>query len=353
MNEENNEQQVNKEQESMFKKLIARFHKPKIVLAIAGIAIATSVIVGIAIHNNLKNQNSDANDNNFNIGNIFDGNNNGSNNNNGNNSANNNQNNDFSQYSQLLQNILNNEEYDSLIHQVFHGGGEVFKNGALKPHPYAFLEDQGFDVNKIKSGKMDAYTLSYVLDEDPNSLYMHTRVLVNNSYWQNYLLKYTLTDREMEDYNMLHLVKNSVTNFYVQSVFMNNEISKMKTPEILGTSKIDANSFSKMTTDLQQYHGSDPYSVIMLNPNSNDNTFELIAVPSFYDENNMCFDGSILQNVCWGKIYFNGDVFTDPYLHGAYIYLESSTKECTIYRTQDVKLNQVHCNNFENPTNPY
>ena len=74
-------------------------------------------------------------------------------------------------YSTFLQNVLNNAEYNALIEKPKTDVTFV-KSAYFDPHPYAFLEQQGHNVQAIKNGTNECYTLSYVLDEEPNYLYM-------------------------------------------------------------------------------------------------------------------------------------------------------------------------------------
>ena len=164
---------------------------------------------------------------------------------------NNNQNQNTKQYSQLLQNVLNDEYYDSLLNQVISGNTEILKTGAFAPHPYAFLEDEGYDVDAIRQAPNElSRTITYVLEDEPNNLYMFTRVLIDNSYYAVYHLRYTLTDKEMEDYNFLfdgnHQFAETNLNFLRESAFINDKISEMKTPTVLGESKIHINGIEKL-----------------------------------------------------------------------------------------------------------
>lgn len=135
--------------------------------------------------------------------------------------------NDYSQYSALLQSILENEEYDRLIANAINNPNALRSNYA--PHPYGFLESEGYNIADIKNGTIKASTTSFVLTEEPNNLYVATYVETKSAkpYYTEYLLRYTLTDKEMKDYHMLH------TNVYIESNFINEVISRTKTPTVI------------------------------------------------------------------------------------------------------------------------
>ena len=147
--------------------------------------------------------------------------------------------NPYSEYSQLLQNVLLNKEYNNILNS-----GD-YNSALFDPHPYAFLEKEGFDVDAIKSGEIECRTRSYVMDNEPNNLYIQTTITEGTSHKTNYLLRYTLTEQEMDDYRLLHEGEGWVS-YYVQATFMNNEISKMKTPTIIGKSNVSLDAFEKL-----------------------------------------------------------------------------------------------------------
>ena len=152
-----------------------------------------------------------------------------------------------SKHSQILQNILLDEYYENLIRNGASLAYGQRSEWEYLPHPYAFYESQGWDMNLFKVGLLTARTMAYILDDEPNNLYMHTRIYVaaETPYWHNYFLRYEITDLEREDYILMHSgpekqEKGDLLHykFYVQALFMNNEIAKSRTPEIIATSKI-------------------------------------------------------------------------------------------------------------------
>ena len=256
--------------------------------------------------------------------------------------------NDEPKYSKLLQNVLTNEYYNSLIDSARSGNSSLYESGAFQPHPYAFLEEEGFDVEAIQNKQLDCYTMSYVLDEEPNNLYMFTRVN-DGSVVYNYLLMYELTDQEMKDYDMTHDCPKSVTDYYVQAVFMNNEISQMKTPKILGTSKMTVKAFEGMTKSmsLTKYVETHECDIIMINPNKDAKTFELILVPKYYENNMMAKSSFNVALNCKATISINGGVYVHPYDFGPIRPISTKTNNAKFYYTQKANLNLVRCQDLE------
>lgn len=147
-------------------------------------------------------------------------------------------------YSDLLNNVLSNSTYCNLI-DSFKKDLIDKRSPYLDPNPYNFYKDQGFPVNSIKSGILYASTKAYTIETEPNNLYMITYCADNsNTYYNEFLLRYRLTDKEMADYKMLH------ENRYVQAVFMNDAISATRSPEILVQTKCMINTHEELADSL-------------------------------------------------------------------------------------------------------
>lgn len=242
------------------------------------------------------------------------------------------------EYSEILENILNNSTYNQLI-SAAKTNPNIYNEGEFKPHPYTFLQQEGFDIEKIMNGTHEAYTLSYVKEDEPNNLYMFTRVN-NNSYISNYLLKYELTDEEMDDYDLVHDDPSS-TSYFIQSVFMNNEISKLKTPEIVGKSKMSEQAFTNMTETMYGRLDTNQSYMIMTNPNKSDNSFNLILLPKYFNPKDMAYNTEIREYVCGGNLMLDGDIYLGPYTYGVFKAISMEKLNARLYLTQDVALNYI------------
>lgn len=252
--------------------------------------------------------------------------------------------NKYSQYTELLQNVLNNEYYNQLIGQA-EADFDFYKTGYFDPHPYAFLEDEGYDIQAIKDNEIECYTMSYILDEEPNNLYMYTRVANEGDFYTNYLVKYTLTDKEMKDYKLTHEDTNNSSKFYIQSVFMNNEISELKTPTIVGESNISFDAFKKFTKDMENrsHSKSDWCDIIMINPSKEDYTFDLILIPRIYKDDEMIYSSEINYLKCNAAIHETSGIFTGPYTFGEYLPLSNEPYKATLFYPQKTYLAHMYC----------
>ncbi len=146
-------------------------------------------------------------------------------------------------HSDLLMSVVNDKYYKSLMSK-----NKNYTAPAFDPHPYAFLEDEGIDIDKILDGTYLATTMSFVLDDEPNNLYINTRILVGDSHYQSYLITYKLTDKEMADYRLIHGNKASYSYTW-PAFFINDKISETKQP-----TKVLQTKYSLSTHEIFQSH---------------------------------------------------------------------------------------------------
>ena len=237
-------------------------------------------------------------------------------------------------YSTFLQNVLNNAEYNALIEKPKTDVTFV-KSAYFDPHPYAFLVQQGHNVQAIKNGTNECYTLSYGLDEEPNYLYMATRVNENNIS-TNYLLKYKLTDKEMEDYKFIQ----GDSTFYIQTAFINDEISRIKTPESVKCVKISTQQQEQLDNRYEnrseELKNADSCNIIIANINA-DNSFEAVFIPKIYDNDSITHQSEVLcMNIkSLTKIKVNTDIIT---IGDRTLIQTQEEKSGTFYFSQDVDL---------------
>ena len=130
------------------------------------------------------------------------------------------------QYSDILRAVLNDPYYDEVIeeyHNAEEGTERVNKIFAI---PYGYLESIGVDTTPIKNDEVEAYATTYIKDDEPNYLYVYARVENNDStpYYTCYNLKYSISDQNKEEYEMLHKGR------YIQAPFFVQELSNQETP---------------------------------------------------------------------------------------------------------------------------
>jgi len=152
-----------------------------------------------------------------------------------------------SKYSKLLQDVLSDTYYNNLM-ATAKSSNAFYEYPVFDPHPYDFLADNGHDVSAIKNKELDCFTTSFIKETEPNSLYIATKVENVGNYYTEYLIKYALNDKEIEDYKALHEYDNGF--HYTQSAFLNDAISKTKQPTILSKTNVDIESHEEMFDEL-------------------------------------------------------------------------------------------------------
>lgn len=141
---------------------------------------------------------------------------------NGDNTANNGNQNDedntpVTQYSDILNAVLNSDYYDGVLENY----REQNKNRTTNlesPIPYTFLEREGYDIEKIKSGELSCETVAYIMHGDTTRLYISTQPESPAGYYGNYILSYPLTQQEYEDLYMLHREEYIQAGLFIQEL---------------------------------------------------------------------------------------------------------------------------------------
>lgn len=173
---------------------------------------------------------------------------------NGNSSGSTTQKPDYSKYSQILQTVLTDPYYNSLISVDKSNTGTPisYQNPEYYPIPYGFLVEEGFSISKVRSGELfsqvDVYTIN-------NDLYIELKVEVESSinYLANYVLKYTLTNQERNELDSLfaNLGTNNRTTYY-QAPFFVQELSMQKEAEIISVAYITKDSLKATESYLSE-----------------------------------------------------------------------------------------------------
>ncbi|MGN0812954.1 MAG: hypothetical protein ACI4MQ_05575 [Candidatus Coproplasma sp.] len=261
-----------------------------------------------------------------------------------------------SQYSQLVMNILNDRELNSLIDRAKEDTS-LYSSAYFDPHPYAFLEKQGEPVERVKSGELSCSTTSYVDPDEPNSLYMmiyvendDDRATVN--YYSEYILKYTLTDKEMADYKMLH----GGYQAYIQAVFMNNEIAENKTATIISHTYTTTYAHSHLKESFaeqksvtgSEYIGTDRVDCILKDYDLDTQTFNVVVyerVDYYTSMTDTVKMGTLPLGRGLSRLGVNNNVFCGPFEKGQYKINNSkldeyqqNIKTVTLYNSQNVDL---------------
>ncbi|MGN0813965.1 MAG: hypothetical protein ACI4MH_01880 [Candidatus Coproplasma sp.] len=291
---------------------------------------------------------------------------NGNTDNNGDTNGNTNDNtNTTSKYSQLLTNILNDSEINSLIDRA-KADTAFYATAYFDPHPYAFLEKQGEDVARVKSGDLDCQTVSYIDPDEPNNLYMLTYVEVETgiqhptldlNYYSEYILKYTLTDKEVADYQMLH---GKGGESYVQAVFMNNEISENKTATIISHTYTTVNAHNKLKASFSEqesvtgsdYIGTGKVDCILKDYDVNTQTFNVVVyerVDSYTSMTDVVKIGTLPLKDGQSNLAIENNTFYAPCVKGQYRINNSALDEyqqniktVTLYNSQSIQMSRLY-----------
>ena len=167
---------------------------------------------------------------------------------------------DGSSHSGIVQPV-EEKEYSPLMlkvkeYQLYNESANFVLN-RRDPHPYAFLSQQGFDIDSIKNGELECKTSAFVYDDEPNNLYMVVSVKTGYKDQRNntYFLKYKLSNRDMEDYFWLQ------QNDFTVSYFVNDIISQLYQPEILSVSSVATgyNFYYDLGKSLYRVMGDDDF----------------------------------------------------------------------------------------------
>lgn len=265
-----------------------------------------------------------------------------------------------SEYSKILEDVLKDEYYNGLIAGAKENTS-LYRSASLDPHPYAFLKKKGHDIDAVKSGELECRTVSYVLDEEPNNLYIMTYVenASSDPYYTEYTLKYTLSEQEMKDYKFLH---KDGSNYYIQAVFMNDAISSHKKETILSETKMNVAAHKEMrenVTDnsiISNIYNNKSIDFIMAHFDENNQTFDIRSFPKYSSNTSMVLNDKMLE------LYFEGDtqnlkivdgIYYAPTSGGRYRFQPNSTKEhiVTYYYSQDTILGNIYTQNLNDSLN--
>ena len=230
------------------------------------------------------------------------------------------------EHSNLLYTIK--EEKKSMI--------DGLKNGTIKEdslhaysHPLHFFEGQGIDVNAIKIGTAFASTKSYMVENEPNNLYMFTYCTNgSSSYYNEYTLCYTLTDKEVEDYKLLHKTNR------IEAVFMNDAISATRSPEILSSCKCDVSAHESLQKSLsglsytKKMLDTSSIDILLKDFNETDQTFNVLAYPKIGYSYPKLMTTSAKCGIYYltrgrNSLSIKNDVFSGPTSYGGYLINEN------------------------------
>ena len=165
---------------------------------------------------------------------------NNSNNNNNSNSNTSNSENQYKNRSEILKTILYSDYYNGLIRKAKNSAAnknfDYETQNKYQAIPYGFLEDEGFDIDAIKEDRLKCETEVFLLDGE---LYLTCRVenKASTDYYTHFVIKYNLTEKELNDLNLLHKEYEEGSNqvrsvcfqapFFIQQLSLDKEATKL------------------------------------------------------------------------------------------------------------------------------
>ena len=153
------------------------------------------------------------------------------------------------EYSEALQYVLNNPEYNELISQAKREASNEDHptyNKYFDSVPYGFFEKQGYNVNALKNETLECFAFPFFKADEPNNLYVVTsaETSAERPYLTQYVLKFKLTEQQAEEFKWLHKEN------YLQAFLMVDAYSQLTTPEIVNECKITVRAFNGLSASL-------------------------------------------------------------------------------------------------------
>lgn len=155
------------------------------------------------------------------------------------------------QYSQILQTVLTDSYYTKLVDNYKQTSVTYFSDPLFYAAPYFFLESQGHDVAAIKNGELECKTSIYTENDNKNNINISVKVENSHSkenYYTNYILNYTLTEKEYNDLYMLY------NGNYAQIPLFIQELSKQKSATVKSSVNVSKSSYNKLLTEINNYY---------------------------------------------------------------------------------------------------
>ena len=159
-----------------------------------------------------------------------------------------------------------------------------------------FFEQQGHNIEEVKQNNLEFSSRLYIKDTEPNNLYIATNAETKSAqsdYFTNYLLKYTLSNDELKDFQMLFEGDYLQANFFVQ------QLSYDRTPTVVSKFKIEVDAYNNIVNQLNKEQDL---------PNVFPSHSQKVDFMNFYNfepENQHCFLGANIlvqipssKNVC-------------------------------------------------------
>ena len=151
-------------------------------------------------------------------------------------------------HSELLYDIISNSYY-STVKDCFMQDNPRSDSQLYDPIPYGFLEDNGYNIETIKNNTLECDSVAYIKEGENRNLYIATRVENEGDtpYYTCYTLRYSLSDDELNDLNMLH------RNGYFEAPLFIQELSYQKTATVISEASVTIDTFNNILNSLLEF----------------------------------------------------------------------------------------------------
>ncbi len=154
---------------------------------------------------------------------------------------------DYSKYSPLLQEVLNDPEYDELYrmyksNELYEASSHVdIGTNLLEAISYDFLASKNEDIDGIKKGAVSVGANLYIVENE--NFYIYSKLNVGygvengENYIHQYLLQYKITEQELKDLTMLY------NGRYFQGPVMFQHLASKQTPKVIEEFSIEEKTY--------------------------------------------------------------------------------------------------------------
>ena len=191
---------------------------------------------------------------------------------------------DDRKFSQITYNLMENKYYETLMDN-FSSSASGRDSQIYDPIPYGFLQNEGFNIDRIKNDELECDSMPYRKDGEENNLYIALRVETDaqTPYYTCYTLKYELSDKELSDVNRLHRYEYFEAPLFIQ------ELSYQKTPVVESEASMTIDCYNRilnsivdldrMSTDV---FGTNDLILDIINFSKTNNVLNFIVRPRSY-----------------------------------------------------------------------
>ena len=222
--------------------------------------------------------------------------------------------------------------------------------------PSGFLENEGYDISAFTENKVEYHTVTYVKNNDTNSLYVSVRIGNKgpDRYYSCYTLKYQISDQEYKDYYMLN------EGGYIQSSYFVQELSEQRNPVEVHSVKMTINYYntfySRLTNSdvyIRDVFGNKAIEVDFLNMDLANQTFDIAIRTRPNNKHDFIYDNAIIRYMSLepsiidsvSTLSYDNTIFDGPTSANAINFEEykNNSEEITYFYRPD---NAFHGSNF-------